>query len=69
MSGLKGYLVAHKEWLVVIRQKINTRSKGVIRKQFNTKQEALDYLGWMRTCGNPKTQNDYQSWVIPKEDW
>ena len=68
-SMLKGYLVAHKEWLVVVREARRTYDKGIIRKQFDTKKEAVDYLNWMRACGDPKTQDDYQSWVIPKEQW
>ena len=68
-NGLKGYTVAHQNWLVVIREARNTSSRGVIMKQFDTKHEAVEYLEWMRTCGDPKKQDDYQSWVIPREDW
>jgi len=66
---LQGSTVPHKAWLVVMRNAIQKYSKGVISKQFDTKQAAVEYLKYMRTCGSPTCNEDYDTWVIAKDDY
>ena len=67
--GLHHSTVPHKAWLIVMRRVSQSHSKGVICKQFNTKQPAVEYLKYMRTCGSPTFTDDYDTWVIEKDDY
>lgn len=68
-TGIFGYTIPHKDFLVVKRHIKDRSTRGKIIKQFVTKTEADDYLDWLKTCGGPNTEAEFHTWVVAKEDY
>lgn len=65
---LKGYTVAHKEYVVVMRSALDRCGRGVIVKQFDTKKEAQNHVIDINDNLQERAK-DYWIWVIPKDEW
>lgn len=65
---LKGYTVAHKDFLVVMRSILDRSGRGVIVKQFDTKKEAQNHVTDIYSSMEERA-DAYWIWVIPKDEW